>query len=65
MEAEDDPREREADYLSGKVLIPEEVWEQSPVRHLRSPEAAEHVAKQLNMHPAIVAGRMRHEFKAY
>jgi len=65
MEAEDDPREREADYLAGEVLIPDEVWKQSPASHLRSPEAAEHLAKQLNIHPAIVAGRMRHELKAY
>lgn len=65
MEAEDDPREREADHLAGEALIPDEAWNQSPASHLRSPEAAEHLAKQLNIHPAIVAGRMRHEFKAY
>ena len=65
MEAEDDPREREADYLAGEVLIPDEAWKQSPASHLRSPEAAEHLAKQLNIHPAIVAGRMRHDLKAY
>ena len=65
MEAEDDPREREADHLAREALIPEEAWNQSPARYLRSPEAAEYLAKQLNIHPAIVAGRMRHEFKAY
>ena len=65
MEAGDDPREREADYLAGAVLIPDEAWKQSPASHLRSPEAAEHLAKQLNIHPAIVAGRMRHDLKAY
>lgn len=65
MEAEDDPREREADYLAGEVLIPDEAWKQSPASHLLSPEAAEHLAKQLNIHPAIVAGRMRHDLKAY
>ena len=65
MEAEDDTREREADYLAGEVLIPDEAWKQSPASHLRSPEAAEYLAKQLNIHPAIVAGRMRHDLKAY
>ena len=65
MEAEDDPREREADRLAGETLIPDEAWNQSPASHLRSPEAAEHLAKQLNIHPAIVAGRMRHDLKAY
>jgi HTH-type transcriptional regulator/antitoxin HigA len=65
MEAEDDPREREADHLAGETLIPHEAWNKSPASRLRSPEAAEHLAKQLQIHPAIVAGRMRHEFKAY
>ncbi|MCK5593601.1 ImmA/IrrE family metallo-endopeptidase, partial [Candidatus Bathyarchaeota archaeon] len=65
IEAEDDPREREANQLAGEVLIPYDTWEKSPASRLRSPQAAEHLAKQLNIHPAIVAGRMQHEFKAY
>jgi Predicted transcription regulator containing HTH domain len=65
MEAEDDPRECEADQLAREALIPYEAWNKSPASHLRSPEAAEHLAKQLQIHPAIIAGRMRHEFKAY
>jgi HTH-type transcriptional regulator/antitoxin HigA len=65
IEAEDDSLEREADQLSGEVLIPYDIWENSPASHLRSPQAAEYLAKQLNIHPAIVAGRMQHEFKAY
>ena len=65
IEAEDDPREREANKLTGEALIPYDAWENSPASRLRSPQAAEHLAKQLNIHPAIVAGRMQHEFKAY
>jgi HTH-type transcriptional regulator/antitoxin HigA len=65
IEAEDDSREREANQLAGEVLIPHDAWESSPASRLRSPQAAEHLAKQLNIHPAIVAGRMQHEFKAY
>ncbi|MCX6000745.1 MAG: ImmA/IrrE family metallo-endopeptidase, partial [Chloroflexi bacterium] len=65
MDPEDDPREREADHLAREVLVPPEAWNQSPASRLRSPEAAEHLAKQLQIHPAIVAGYMRHEFKAY
>ena len=65
IEAEDDSREREADQLAREVLIPYDIWENSPASCLRSPQAAEHLAKQLNIHPAIVAGRMQHEFKAY
>lgn len=56
---DDDPREREADELAGETLVPTDEWEASPARHLRSPEAAQHLAEHLRIHPAIVAGRMR------
>jgi len=65
VEAEDDPREREANQFAGEALIPFDIWEKSVARHLRSPQAAELLANQLGIHPAIVAGRMQHEFKAY
>lgn len=65
IEAEQDPREREANDLAGEALIPQDAWENSPASRLQSPQAAEHLAKQLNIHPAIVAGRMQYEFKAY
>ena len=61
----DDPREREADELAGEALIPEEEWKKSPARVLRSPEAAQSLANKLRIHPAIVAGRMRHESNSY
>jgi len=65
IEAEDDPHEREANQLAGEALIPYNAWVKSPASRLRSPQAAEHLAKQLDIHPAIVAGRMQREFKAY
>ncbi len=65
IEAEDDPREREANQLAGEALIPQEACIRSPASRLRSPVAAEDLARQLQIHPAIVAGRMQHEFKAY
>jgi len=58
-------REEEADELAGEALIPNDVWQRSPSRSYRSPEAAEHLARKLGIHPAIVAGRMRHDFKNY
>ncbi len=61
----DDLKEREADDLASEVLIPEKEWGRSAAKSLRSPEAAEHLAKQLKIHPAIVAGRMRYEAKNY
>jgi HTH-type transcriptional regulator/antitoxin HigA len=59
------PIEIQADELAGEALIPEESWKKSAASRFRSPEAAEDLATQLGIHPAIVAGRMRHEFKAY
>ncbi len=61
----DDPRERAADELAGEALIPEQEWRNSPASVLRSPEAAQALANKLRIHPAIVAGRMRHEYKSY
>lgn len=60
-----DTREREADSFAREALIPLERWEQSPARFLRSPEAAQHLAEQLRIHPSIVAGRMRYESQTY
>ncbi len=48
IEAEEDPREREANELAGEALIPHDAWENSPASRLKSPQAAEHLAKQLN-----------------
>lgn len=65
LQDQSDQFEREADEFASEALIPRQMWKKSPASRLRSPEAAEHLAKQLSIHPAIVAGRMRHEFKAY
>lgn len=61
----EDPREKEADDMAGEALVPAAAWSQSPARALRSPEAAQHLAEKLRIHPAIVAGRMRYEAKNY
>jgi HTH-type transcriptional regulator/antitoxin HigA len=60
-----DVKEQQADDFAGEALIPHEAWVNSPASSLRSPEAAESLARKLEISPAIVAGRMRHEFKAY
>jgi HTH-type transcriptional regulator / antitoxin HigA len=60
-----DRREQEADKLAQEALIPKEEWNKSPAKSLPSPEAAEHLAKKLRIHPAIVAGRIRHEARSY
>jgi HTH-type transcriptional regulator/antitoxin HigA len=60
-----DPKEVEADSLAGEILIPADVWRNSPASRLRSAEATYHLAQQLRIHPAIVAGRIRREYKDY
>jgi HTH-type transcriptional regulator/antitoxin HigA len=58
-------QEAEADHVAGEALLPGRVWETTALRHLRSPEAVEHLARELKIHRAIVAGRMRHEAKNF
>lgn len=67
LDAEDveDQREREADDMAREALVPRLMWNESPARSLRSPEAAQHLADKLRVHRAIVAGRMRYEAKNY
>jgi HTH-type transcriptional regulator/antitoxin HigA len=64
-EAKEDPKEREADELAGEALIPKTEWQKSPASKIPSPDAAYHLATRLGIHPAIAAGRMRHERKAF
>lgn len=59
-DAGDDANEREADEIAAEALIPKAAWENSPARNLRSPEAVKHLAERLRIHPAIVAGKIRH-----
>ncbi len=60
-----DPREREADMVASEVLVPANEWENSAARNLRTAEAAQALARKLRIHPAIVAGRMRYEWKNF
>jgi HTH-type transcriptional regulator/antitoxin HigA len=60
-----DPQELEADQLARRALIPDDEWNKSPAKNLRSPEAAQHLARRLRINPAIVAGRMRRESSSY
>ena len=65
IDSQGDTLESQADDMAGEALIPQEVWINSPASQLRSPNAAQSLAKRLHINPAIVAGRMRYEFKAY
>ncbi len=58
-------KEQEADHIAGEALIPEAEWKKSPASSLRTPDAVHHLASRLRIHPAIVAGRIRHHYKSY
>jgi len=62
--AHDGP-EREADDVAAEALIPKDVWSGSPARSLHSAEAVQDLANRLQIHPAIVAGRVRNESRRF
>ncbi len=56
-----DPNEDEADEWAEEGLIPRDVWNTSRARLDPSPLTVVAFAQSLGIHPAIVAGRIRHE----
>lgn len=62
---EPNPKEKEADHLASEALIPNSKWEVSPARLVPSSMAASSLAKELGVHIAIVAGKIRHEGKKF
>jgi HTH-type transcriptional regulator/antitoxin HigA len=60
-----DELELETDSVAGEILVPSSAWKTSPASRLRSRQAAEHLARQLQISPAIVAGKIRREFNDY
>lgn len=60
-----DPKEEEADQWAENGLIPSDQWQGSRVKANPSPLAVMELAQRLGIHPAIVAGRVRHETRNY
>jgi HTH-type transcriptional regulator/antitoxin HigA len=60
-----DPREVEADEWAEEALVPSDVWQAAAARENPTPAAVLSLAKTLNVAPAIIAGRVRHERKNY
>lgn len=56
-----DQKEKEADDWAEDALIPRSIWQTSRVKDNPSPLAVTELAQRLDIHPAIVAGRVRHE----
>ncbi len=61
----EDPRESEADEWAAEALIPHDAWQTSTAGEDPTPLAVMHLAQVLHVHPAIVAGRVRHERQNY
>ena len=60
-----DSRETEADRLARESLVPKEEWAHSIVRSNPSTMAVFEFAQTLQIHPAIIAGRIRYERRNY
>ena len=57
--------EQEADEQAGEILVPEDKWNTALARYLRSKDSIIDFASELDIHPAIVAGKIRREAKNY
>lgn len=60
-----DPREQEADEVAGETLVPTEDLLDSGAWNTRSEEAVKRFARKLNVHAAVVAGRIRNKTNNY
>ena len=59
LSAEND-KESDADHWAREAAIPENIWASSEASQSPSPMAVMALAQELGIHPAIVAGRVRH-----
>ena len=57
--------EREANEIAGEALIPHAIWRRSEVFSNPSAKSIQALAADLQIHPAIVAGRVRFERRNY
>lgn len=57
--------EAQADAMAMEALIPAKHWREATVRTTLSSNDAKALAEKLGIHPAIVAGRLRHETGNY
>ena len=57
--------ELQANKYARDALIPRAVWKRSDAFTLQTPESVYGLASELEIHPAIIAGRIQYEFKNY
>ena len=60
-----DTTEQEADDLAQDALIPSEIWNNGIILENPGPMAVLQMASQAQVHPAIIAGRVRYELSNY
>jgi HTH-type transcriptional regulator/antitoxin HigA len=60
-----DPKEAEADEWAEEALVPHEIWETSEAKRNPTPMSVVNLSKVLQVHPAIVAGKVRYEQRNY
>lgn len=58
-------KEAQADQWAEEALVPNALWETSEARRNPTPMAVVSLSRALQVHPAIVAGKIRHEQKNY
>lgn len=61
----EDQMEREADEWAEEALIPSNIWLNSHARKEPTPERVVELAQELQINPAIIAGRIRYERQNY
>ena len=62
---QEDLKEAQADEWAQEALVPRAAWEASAARKRPTPMAVMNLARALQVHPAIIAGRIRYEKKNY
>ncbi len=60
-----EPKEDQADQWAEEALVPLAIWEPSEARRNPTPVAVVSLSKAIHVHPAIIAGKIRHEQKNY
>ncbi len=63
--SEDEEAEAEADAFAKDGLVPRDTWLRSDAKRLGSEASVVALAKQLGIHPSIVAGRIRYERREF
>ncbi|MCU1230994.1 MAG: plasmid stabilization protein [Acidobacteria bacterium] len=60
-----DTAEQEADTLAEEAILPNSKWEISAAKYTPSPMAAESLARELVIHPSVIAGMIRFKHQNY